>query len=131
MICNIIDKKLFYWLCFHSLSSKVKAKQETELELESFAPPYVCIEWLLRYHFQKLFTLHISSFVLSDEYTAYFRHFILNYICYLEWNTLKMFIHYHHQLNKDITLMQKLIGLIMDQDYPVFPQKILKRANNF
>lgn len=59
VMCNFIDKIVFYCLHFHSFSSKVKAKQETELEVKSFAPPYVCIEWLLRHHFQKLFTKNV------------------------------------------------------------------------
>lgn len=62
---------VLYLLCFHTLFSKVKAKQETELELKSFAPPYVSTDWLVRYIFRK-FTLHIF-FVLSDGYTVYFQ----------------------------------------------------------
>lgn len=43
---TLLMKKVFYLLCFHTLSSEVKAKQETELELKYFAPPYVSTECL-------------------------------------------------------------------------------------
>lgn len=55
---TLLIQEVLYLLRFHTLSSKVKAKQETELELKSFAPPYVSIEWLVRYHFQKLYIAH-------------------------------------------------------------------------
>lgn len=52
---TLLLKEVLYLLYFHTLSSKVKAEQETELELKSFAPPYVSTEWFVRYHFQKLY----------------------------------------------------------------------------
>lgn len=43
---TLLTKEVLYLLRFHTLSSKVKAEQETELELKSFAPPYVSTEGL-------------------------------------------------------------------------------------
>ncbi|KAK2540261.1 hypothetical protein Q9233_001133 [Columba guinea] len=42
----VVDKFKFL-KCIGKKLAVVKAKQETELELKSFAPPYVCIERLL------------------------------------------------------------------------------------
>uniref|UniRef100_A0A8C0UAJ4 Spermatogenesis associated 1 n=1 Tax=Cyanistes caeruleus TaxID=156563 RepID=A0A8C0UAJ4_CYACU len=61
--------KFRFLKCIGKKLAVVKAKQETELELKSFAPPYVSTEWLVRYHSQKLH----CTFSLSDEYTVYFQ----------------------------------------------------------